>query len=142
LGAVALATLALALAATTVAAAEVSVEVRNIESAKGRVLVALCTAQSFLRLHCPYSAAGDATAGATTVVIRSVPAGTYALQAFHDTDGDRAIGRNLLGMPTEGIGFGNDAAMRFGPPTFADAAVTVAEPATSTSLSLRYLSRR
>lgn len=130
------------IAANASLAAEVSVEVHNVESAHGRVLVALCTPDNFLERRCSYGAATEAEPGVTTVVVAGVPAGTYAVQAFHDADGDSVIGRNFLGRPTEGIGFGNDAAMRFGPPTFEDAAVTVAEPASETSLSLRYLSRR
>ena len=136
------AALALVLGPSASSAAEVTVEIRNVESAHGRVLVALCTPETFLQPRCPYSGAIDASPGSAAVVIHGVPPGIYAVQAFHDADGDGEIDRSFFGRPTEGIGFGNDAAMRFGPPEFADAAVTVTEPAVATFLSLRYLSRR
>ena len=135
------AAIGLALLATAAPAAQVTVEVRNVESGAGRVFVALCTPETFLQPVCPYGAGADASPGGTVVIVRGVPAGTYAVQAFHDADGDRIVGRNLLGLPTEGIGFGNDAPLRWGPPDFAEAAVIVAEPATETSLRLRYFSR-
>ncbi len=41
-------------------------------------------------------------------------------------------------MPTEGIGFSNDAKMRFGPPSFADAAFTLGAAGGQIALALRY----
>ena len=35
--------------------------------------------------------------------------------------------RNLIGIPKEDYGFSRDAASRFGPPKFDDAAITVQE---------------
>lgn len=132
---------AVGLAAPAVAA-DLSVEVTNVAGPGGQVLVAVCTQQTFLRPDCPYSASATPIGASATVVVRGVPPGTYAIQAFHDRNGNRAVDRDFLGLPTEGIGFGNDARMLFGPPRFADAAVDVAEPDTRTSLKLRYLSGR
>ena len=52
--------------------------------------------------------------------------------AFHDENGNGELDRNVLGIPTEGHAFSNDATGRMGPPAFADAAVTVgSDPATA-----------
>ncbi|MBN2195961.1 MAG: DUF2141 domain-containing protein [Polyangiaceae bacterium] len=51
-----------------------------------------------------------------------VPAGRYAVAAFHDEDGDRKL-KTVLGLPREGFGFSNDAKPgAFGPPRFVAAA--------------------
>lgn len=135
--------LGLVLALTAEAgAADLTVEIGAVEDARGRVLVAVCTPQTFLTPTCPWRVSAEARAGSTTVVVRDLPPGTYALQAFHDINGNGQIDRNFLGMPREGIGFGNDAAMLFGPPRFDHAAVEIGEPGTVTSLTMRYLIER
>ena len=40
--------------------------------------------------------------------------GVYAAQAFHDENMNDKVDRNVLGLPTVGIGFSNDAPFRFG----------------------------
>jgi len=137
-----IAALAVGLAASGAAAADLAVTVTGVANDRGQVLVAVCTPETFLRAGCPYTAAQPARAGSVTVVVRKVPPGTYAVQAFHDENQNLDIDRNFLGLPLEGIGFGNDAPMRFGPPRYADAALAVAEPVTRTALGMRYLVER
>lgn len=130
------------MAAVPAGAAELSVTVDGVRTARGKVLVALCTPDRFLKAGCPYTQSEAATPGRVTVTVRGVPPGTYAVQAFHDENGNRDIDRNFLGLPVEGIGFGNDAPMRFGPPRYDDAAVTVGAAGGRTALTLRYLVER
>lgn len=52
----------------------------------------------------------------------ALPHGTYAVVVLHDEDDDSILDRGLLGRPVEGIGFSNGARVRFGPPSFEDAA--------------------
>lgn len=134
--------LAAALAAAMPGAADtLTVEVTDVASSRGVVRVALCTAETFLEPACALAASAAAHAGRTTVVVEAPP-GRYGLQAFHDANANHRIDRNVLGMPAEGIGFGNDAPMRFGPPDFADAAVEIGPADGRTSLRMRYLSGR
>ena len=42
--------------------------------------------------------------------------GRYALSAFHNENDNGELDTNLLGVPSEGYGFGNDASAAFGPP--------------------------
>ncbi|GAA4250430.1 DUF2141 domain-containing protein [Azospirillum formosense] len=137
-----LAALAFGLATAQAAAADLSITVVNVTNAQGKVLVAVCTAETFLGPHCPYTAAEPARPGSVTVVVHKVPPGTYAVQSFHDENQNLELDRNFLGLPKEGVGFSNDAPMRFGPPRYADAALVVAEPVTRTTLTLRYLIER
>ena len=66
-----------------------------------------------------------AAAGTLRVVFADVAPGAYAVAAFHDGDGK--LTQNFLGMPAEGFGFSKGAVGFMGPPSFADAAVTVGE---------------
>jgi uncharacterized protein (DUF2141 family) len=104
------------------AQADVLVQVANLRSTQGEVRVAVCPRRSFTRADCPY--VGAAPAGDGMVRVADVPDGVYAVQAFHDEDGDGQLDRRGF-RPSEGVGFSNDAPMRLGPPRFADAAIRV-----------------
>lgn len=49
-----------------------------------------------------------------------VPAGDFAVAAFHDVDADFRLDTNALGIPTERWGVSRGGRGLFGPPTFAD----------------------
>jgi uncharacterized protein (DUF2141 family) len=133
-----LATLTLAVCASPLAAGTLDVRVSGIEQPRGEILVALCTADEYLVRDCTHGGAAPADGGAVTIAVRDIPPGRYAVLVLQDLDGDRRLKRNLLGMPQEPVGFGNDASMRFGPPKFDAAAVDVAEGTSSTRVQLRY----
>jgi uncharacterized protein (DUF2141 family) len=128
--------LALLVLAGAAQAATVRVTVTGVRNARGHVLVALCTRETFLQPHCAYQGRAAAQAGAVTIVIDGVPAGVYAAQAFHDEDDNGRLERSFLGMPEEGMGFSRDAKMRFGPPAFDAASVTV--PGGDLRFALKY----
>ena len=52
-----------------------------------------------------------------------LPAGPYAVAAFHDLNGNGKLDRTALGPPAEPYGFSNDARGNFGPPGFDSAAI-------------------
>jgi uncharacterized protein (DUF2141 family) len=115
------------------------VTVDNVRSDHGRVRVAVCTEREFLSMHCSWIGSAPAQPGAVTVRVAGIPPGVYAVEAYQDENENRQIDRNLIGMPIEGIGFSRDARFRFGPPRFADAAVTLGPDGGQIRLSLRYL---
>ena len=115
------------LAAAPAAAADLEVRLEGLRSADGMVRAALFRDDGRFP-------DGDAVAGATVspaapgtlrIVFADLPPGDYAVAAYHDADGDGELDRTLLGLPTEGHGFSNDARGFMGPPGFAAAAVTV-----------------
>lgn len=57
--------------------------------------------------------------------ISSLPSGTYALSVIHDQNGDGRLNANLLGIPTEPVGFSNNVMGAFGPPKFSKARFSV-----------------
>ena len=129
--------MAFALLVAPAAGATIDVTVNGVRSDRGEVLVAICDRTTFLQPRCAYRGRAPARAGSVMVKVEGVPPGIYAAQAFQDENGNGRIDRSLLGIPTEGIGFSRDALMRFGPPSFDDAAVTVADGA-ALAITLRY----
>ena len=116
-------------------AADLTVEVSGLRNGEGTILVTVCTATEFLSPLCGYVGAAPASGGVVTVT--GVPPGTYAVQAIHDENDNRALDRPGL-LPTEGVGFSRDAPLRRGPPRFEDAAFALTEAGATVRLTMRY----
>ena len=125
-------------AASPTSTTVVDILVTGIRNDHGDIRVALCSKQRFLNDTCEHVAHVPARPGELTIRIADVAPGIWAAQAFHDENRDGRIGRNLLGMPTEGMGFSNDARFRFGPPSFTDAAFQLAPAGGRIRVPLRY----
>lgn len=123
-------------------AADLEVEVHGIRSGDGRLFVAVHspeTRETFpastgmvaaLQLNAHY--------GTIRFVLRDLPPGRYAVAAFHDENGNGDLDTNLLGIPSEGVGFANDAPSNFGPPDFESAALTLGDAPAAAAMTLRY----
>lgn len=114
------------------------VTVTGVRSAKGQIRVAVCDTATFLKPNCAHHAQAEAHPGAVTLRITGIPPGVYAIQAFQDENGNGKLDTNFLGMPREGMGFSRDAPMHYGPPSFADAAVTIPADGGAASFAIRY----
>lgn len=68
----------------------------------------------------------------------SLPHGTYAVVALHDENNDSGLDRGVFGRPLEGVGFSNGARVRFGPPSFEDAAFELRESRLELRVELDY----
>ena len=122
------------------AAADLEVRIEGLRSADGDVRVALHRQMQSADFPGDAGVVGaimrPAASGTVRVVFADVAPGAYAVAAFHDADGDGELAQNFLGMPTEGYGFSNGAVGFMGPPSFADAAVTVGEGEAMPSVSV------
>ncbi len=112
------------------------INVTGVRNAKGVVHVDICRQAEFLK-NCPVQAKAVAVAGTTVVTVANLAPGTYAAQIFHDENNNTKVDRALFGIPKEGVGFSNDAPIRFAPPKWADAQFQLADDKTIT-LKLRY----
>ena len=126
---------AMLLAASHTAAATVEVRVAGVLGAKGKVSVAVCDRERFLK-QCLFTASVPAQAGETVVSLRDIPAGTWAVLAYQDANDNGKLDRNFIGIPSENYGFSRDAASRFGPPGFEAAAIEVGEGTTVAPIKL------
>ena len=127
---------ALSLPVLAATAATVEVRVSGITGARGKVSVAVCDKERFLK-QCAHSASAPAQAGETTIVVKDIPPGTWAVLAYHDENNNGELDRNLIGMPKEPYGFSRDARSKFGPPRFEDAVIELGDAPTVTNVRLR-----
>lgn len=75
--------------------------------------------------------------GTQSAVFTQLDPGRYALIVIHD-ENDNGRLDEVLGVPSEGYGFGNDARNILGAPTFDAAAITVRNDDISTFINLVY----
>ena len=131
------ATLLLPTAAGAAAPAEpIEVTVTGVRSAAGVVHVDVCPEANFLD-KCPYSIRAPARVGSVTVLIH-VPPGRYAVQAFHDANGNDKVDLGIFSIPREGIGFSNDAMAHLARPKFRVAAFDHGPVPQRVTVKLRY----
>ncbi len=133
-----LSSLPLLIAGQSLAAGVVEVDVENVRDDRGQVRAALCLRDEFLSKHCRLETAAKARSGRVQLTFTAVPAGRYAVQAWHDEEGGGTIHQDVFGIPDEGVGFSNDPPLLLGPPSFSSAAFEVGDKENRESLKLRY----
>ena len=84
----------------------------------------------------PVAAVTVAASGAVVATFENLPAGDYAVKAFHDVDGDGEMDTNPFGMPTEPYAFSNNAVANMGPARWDRARFAVSGETTQT-ISIR-----
>jgi uncharacterized protein (DUF2141 family) len=117
-------------------AAEVRVHVRQVANSDGTIVAALCDQASF-RKRCPMRQVVPAMQGQVIVSFSEVPPGRYAIQLFHDQNGNGKLDVNAFGLPNEAYAFSRDAIGRFGPPDFDAAAFEVGKQDVILAVTLR-----
>lgn len=94
---------------------------------KGQVIISLFTSPAnylkapVIKKVKPMNGNGEAS----VLFDRLVPA-TYSISVIYDEDDDGELDTGFLGIPTELVGFSNNAKGRFGPPSFEKTAFKLA----------------
>jgi uncharacterized protein (DUF2141 family) len=104
------------------AAPPLSVLVEGVRDSEGYVRVDVCTQDTFLGRSCQTSGVAPAQKGVTEVVLTHLAPGVYAIQAFHDRNGDGRLNRGPLGIPVEEVGFSKSPPLGLHGPSFQRAA--------------------
>jgi uncharacterized protein (DUF2141 family) len=105
--------------ATPAHADEVTVTLQGVKKNAGSIVLCLWAKEDGF----PDCESGKAVkrivvpANATTARFENVPAGTYAISAFHDANGNGKLDSNFLGLPLEAVGMSNNPKLN-GPPRF------------------------
>ncbi len=122
----------LALPAVAQQSGALTVTVNGVHSDKGSIAANLCDdpKAQFPGGCATYRTLSPARSGTTTLTFTGVKPGSYALQLFHDEDGNM-----IPNIPPEGFGYGNDQPF---PPNFEKASIKVAGD-TATSVKMTYL---
>lgn len=131
-----IATTALLLASQFACAADLLIEVTDVKSAEGKVMVALFDAQGFLKRPVK-AASAPAVQGTNKVVLTDVPEGEYAFAVYHDANDNGKMDKNMIGIPTEDYGFSNNALGKMGPPSFDSARFALTAAGATARVSLK-----
>jgi len=93
-----------------------TVEIVNLESNKGDVIVALLDKNE----EDIMDQSSKIEDNKCTFIFHDLKNGEYAIRFFHDENQNEELDTNFLGIPKEGFGFSNDAMGRFGPKDFSE----------------------
>lgn len=74
---------------------------------------------------------------AAAIALTDLPPGEYALAIIHDENGNRKLD-TFMGIPREGVGFSENPALHFGPPSFRSARFAVAGSAVRLDVRMKY----
>lgn len=109
--------------------ASISIQVQEVKAPWGVMRIALYDSEAnFLDFKKVFaSKVVPSSEGTTTVVIDSLPAGTYAIALYQDQNNNGIMDKNWIGIPTEPLGFSNAQLRPFGPPRFKACAFSIKE---------------
>lgn len=118
-------------------AANIHLDISQIEVLNGKILVALYNSkEDYERSAAPFREA-EILANAETVSTQftDLAPGEYVIQLYHDENDNGELDSNFIGLPTEGYGFSNNGG-KFGPPSYEEAKFSVVDD-TQVSIKLR-----
>jgi uncharacterized protein (DUF2141 family) len=130
-------------AATPQGTCTLTVKVKGIRNAKGKIGVVLYGKEDGFPLD-PSGAVArkltdiDPKTMTATLVFENLPAGSYAATVLHDENLVGKMEFDAQGVPIEGYGVSNDPDSSSGPPSFDAAKFTVAGPDTAIVISMIY----
>jgi uncharacterized protein (DUF2141 family) len=113
--------------AMTAVAADLTVVVAGLENDEGSVRVGLFHDPNSFPKSFAVGKAIEAKAGSVNVTFDNLSPGNYAVSAYQDINSNKKLDTNFVGKPTEPNGFSQDARGIFGPPSFADAQIVLAD---------------
>jgi uncharacterized protein (DUF2141 family) len=115
---------------------DLTLTIEGVRSDRGKIMAALLKADMTQGTARRVDAAmAPAVVGTTTIRFEGLEPGEYAIQLFHDENGNGEMDSNLFGLPSEGYAFSNRARGSFGPPKFSQMKFTVtAEPAVTAAV--------
>jgi uncharacterized protein (DUF2141 family) len=121
-------------------AGDLTVTIEHIRNDRGSILAALYdSATTFMQQPAARATFKvKAAQGEVQYVFHDLPAGKYALSAFHDENDNGKLDKNFVGYPKEGYGFSNDARASRGPPGFSQAAFDFDGTTQSIRVTLQY----
>ncbi len=98
------------------------VMVRGFKNTDGQLMVALFNGPANFPDKTPYKGTFvEISANEEVIKFENLPYGDYAVSVLHDMNNDGKMDKNILGIPTDGYGFSNNAMDKYGPPTFLQA---------------------
>ena len=108
-------------------AGTLSIRVGNVDARGGVLRLGLYDAQGYPDDKSAPVASADvrAQAGETIIVLRDIPPGIYAIEAYQDINGNDKMDTSWIGLPEEPFGFSRDASPHLHKPRFQNVQFTV-----------------
>jgi uncharacterized protein (DUF2141 family) len=101
------------------ATATLEIHVRNVSPRGGIMRLGLYDAAGYPDDKTPVASADvPATRGETVIVLKNLTPGTYAIEAYQDTNSNDRMDKSWIGLPMEPYGFSRDARPVLSKPTF------------------------
>ncbi|WNC72225.1 DUF2141 domain-containing protein [Thalassotalea psychrophila] len=119
-------------------AATLTVEVHDIKSTKGDIVVTVYNSsktwledgkKNIVKQHVVNLK--DKVIEGVLITQIELPEGEYALQIYQDWDQNKEMDSNWIGMPKEPVATSNNAKGSMGPPSYKDAKFTLSESGTT-----------
>jgi uncharacterized protein (DUF2141 family) len=85
------------------------------------------------------TATGSILNGKSTLILKDIADGEYAISIVHDENDNGVLDSNFLGMPKEGVGVSNNAKGFFGPPSYEDSKFQLNKKSLTTNITIKYL---
>jgi uncharacterized protein (DUF2141 family) len=118
--------------------ASLEIHVRNVSPRGGLVRLGLYDAAGYPDDKGPVAAADvPATRGETVIVLKNLAPGTYAIEAYQDTNSNDRMDKSWIGLPLEPYGFSRDARPVLSKPAFDRVKFTLAPGANLQILHLQ-----
>lgn len=102
----------------------------------GTVMISVFNSEATYSGGAPVAATALSASGPVVAVFENLPAGDYAVKAFHDVNGNGRMDTNPFGMPVEPYAFSNNARGNMGPAGW-DRAHFAVSGATAQTISVR-----
>jgi uncharacterized protein (DUF2141 family) len=113
-------------------AADLTLNISDIEPEKGHIMVALYADQaSYANGKANFTSKIKADLEQTSIIFDNLPDGEYAVKLYQDENDNSQLDFNMMGIPKEGYGFSNNVG-RFGAPKYNEAKFTIKKNTTIT----------
>jgi uncharacterized protein (DUF2141 family) len=117
-------------------AASLKVEITNVKSGKGKLLIGIYKPGGKFTDGKPVaSKIIEVDSKSNQTATFDLAPGRYALALYHDLNSNNVMDKNLVGIPKEPYGFSRDFRPKFSAPSFEDCAFEL--PATGKSISVK-----
>lgn len=118
---------------------EVQVTITGLRNGKGMLRACITTQpRSFPDCKGAVRTLSVAAINGAVLTFGNLPSGRYAISILHDENGDGRMNKRLI-LPKEGYGFSRNAPVRFGPPSFEQAAIDVGQAPLKAAIRVRYM---
>ena len=110
------------------ASASLHIHFEGIQTQRGALMIGLFDNQADYRAGEKGAKRGfklAVSAASAELDVAALKPGTYAVQLYHDLNGDGKLAKNFIGMPTEPVAFSNNAHVSTHAPAWSETRFTV-----------------